>query len=116
MSIKAYAKHDKVILKPIEVNEEYVGSIVVPDNGREKANLYEVVDIGPGVYNSLTGVITPTQYKVGERVFVHKVHLHALEIDDQEVYVVREIEILCGVKEVDEDFEALLNGITEDGQ
>lgn len=115
MSIRAYAKHDRVILKPLESTDEMQGRIVVSDAGKDKANQYEIVDIGPGVYNTFTGNFTPTQYKIGDRVFVHKVHVHVLEVEGEEIFVTRENEILCGIAEVaeDEDLIALTNGITE---
>lgn len=115
MSIKAYAKHDKVILKPVESTEQTSGRIVLSDNGKEKANQYQILDIGPGVYNSFTGTFTPTQYAIGDRVFVHKVHIHTLEVEGEEIFVTRENEILCGITEVveDENLIALTNGIVE---
>lgn len=116
-NLRAYAKHDKVILKPLESEDNVVGVIAVADIGGNKANQYEIVDVGPGIYNTFTGVLTPTQFCVGDRVFVHKAHVHELQVDGQKLYVTRENEILCGISEVvelDENFVALLNGIGED--
>ena len=42
------ALFDAVIVKPLEVEEETYGSIVVPDMGKDKNEHGEVVAVGPG--------------------------------------------------------------------
>ena len=42
------ALFDAVIVKPLEVEEETYGSIVVPDMGKDKNEHGEVIAIGPG--------------------------------------------------------------------
>lgn len=99
MRISAYAKHDIVIVQPIESEEKTSGRIVLSDNGKEKANQYKIVSVGPGIFSPFTGQFNATQWTVGETVFVHKVHLKAIEVDGEEFFIVRDMEILCGIKE-----------------
>lgn len=116
--INAYARHDRVILKPVESTEQTVGRVVLSDNGKEKANQYTVVAIGPGLVNPVTGAFTPTQWNVGDVVFVHKALVHSIEIDGEEYFVTRDLEILCGVGDpnldLSEDELDLFNGVNEE--
>lgn len=100
MITKVLAKHDKVVLQPIEAEDRVSGRIVLSDIGKEKANFYKVVAIGPGVTNPYTGVYTPVQYSIGDEVFVYKVHTHMIEVDGEEYYITKDSEILCYVKEL----------------
>lgn len=109
--LKTYAKHDRVILQPVDSGEQTVGQIVLSDNGKEKANQYKVISVGPGVFNPFTGQFTPTQYKVGDIVFIHKVHTHMIEVDGEEYFVARDSEILLGIEEENEDLADLISGI-----
>jgi chaperonin GroES len=105
MITKVLAKHDKVILKPIEIEEEVSGRIVLSDIAKEKANFYKVVAIGPGVTNAFTGVFTPVQYSIGDEVFVYKVNTNMIEVDGEEYYITKDSEILCYIKELAEVVE-----------
>ena len=96
MSIKAIARHDRVVLKALEGQEEMYGRVVKSDNGKEKANRYEIVAIGPGLINPVTGLFIPTQYSVGDEVYVHKALVHNVDIDGEEFFVTRDMEILVG--------------------
>ena len=60
------ALFDAVIVKPLEVEEETYGSIVVPDMGKDKNEHGEVIAVGPGK-PTITGEIIPTTVKVGDK-------------------------------------------------
>lgn len=95
MSIQVLARHDKIILQQVETKEEFVGRIVLSDIAKEKANTFKVVSIGPGVTNPFTGQFTPTQYQVGDEVFVYKVNTNMIEVDGEEYFITRDSDILC---------------------
>ncbi len=46
MAIKPLA--DRILVKPIEQEEEKIGGIIIPDTAKEKPQEGEVVAIGPG--------------------------------------------------------------------
>ncbi len=93
------ALHDKVVMKKVESTQQVVGGIIVPDMGKEKSNLYEVVDVGPGMYNPHMGNYYPMEIKVGDTVVVPKAVANLIQVDGEDYYVCREVEILTIVKE-----------------
>ncbi|MGQ9609563.1 MAG: co-chaperone GroES [bacterium] len=46
MAIKPLA--DRILVKPIEQEEEKIGGIIIPDTAKEKPQEGEVVAVGPG--------------------------------------------------------------------
>ena len=40
--------NDRVIIKPIEEDEQMYGNIVIPDLGKERPEMGEVIAVGPG--------------------------------------------------------------------
>ena len=52
--MKLEAVFDAVIVKPIDLEDTMYGNIIVPDLGKEKSLIGEVVSVGPGK-RSITG-------------------------------------------------------------
>ena len=48
MSKKLLPSNDRVIVKPVEEGEQMYGSIVIPDMGKERPEMGEVISVGPG--------------------------------------------------------------------
>ena len=65
--MKLEALFNAVIVKPIEAEESTYGAIIVPDMGKEKNEMGEVVAVGPGK-PTITGEFIPTILKVGDVV------------------------------------------------
>lgn len=103
------AKNNRVVLKPLEYEERFQGGIIVSDNGKEKANIYEVISVGPGVYNALTGTFIPNESVVGEKVYVHKALVTEITIDGETFCVTRDAEILGSLEE-DENGTLYISG------
>lgn len=93
------ALHDKVILKKIESSDTMVGGIIVPDAGKEKSNLYEVVSVGPGMFNPHMGGMFPMETTVGDQVIVPKAVVTQVINDGDEFYICREVEIQALIKD-----------------
>jgi chaperonin GroES len=92
------ALHDKVVLKKVENEDKIVGGIIIPDTGKEKSNHFEVVSVGPGMYNPHNGRYYPMEVKVGDTVIVPKAVVTQVIVDGEEYYICREVEILSVVK------------------
>ena len=41
-------QNDRVLIKPLDEGEQMYGTIVIPDLGKEKPEVGEVIAIGPG--------------------------------------------------------------------
>ena len=63
--------NDRVIVRPIEEDEQLYGNIIVPDMGKEKPEMGEVVSTGPGRMSEF-GKHIPVKAKVGSIVLVPK--------------------------------------------
>jgi len=92
------ALHDKVVLKKVENEDKIVGGIIIPDTGKEKSNHFEVVSVGPGMYNPHNGHYYPMEVVVGDTVIVPKAVVTQVIVDGEEYYICREVEILSVIK------------------
>lgn len=92
--------HDKVLIKPLESGEEMYGSIIVPDLGKEKPEMGEVVAVGPGRQTEFGGFIS-VQSKVGDIVLVPKIGSLRTSFEGEEFYLTPDREILAVIKSVD---------------
>ena len=63
---------NRIVVKPIEREEQTAGGIFLPDTAKEKPQTGEIVAVGPGEYVEATGKIVPSALEVGEKVFYGK--------------------------------------------
>lgn len=94
MSLEAL--FDAVIVKPIESEESTYGNIIVPDLGKEKNEMGDVVAVGPGK-PTITGDFIPTILKVGDKVVLPTMGFTKLPYDGEEFYVGPENQVLAKV-------------------
>ena len=90
-------KHDKVLVKPIEESEQLYGSIIVPDLGKEKPQIGEVLDVGPGRVTEFGTKIEVT-VQVGDIVLVPKIGTIRVDFEGEEYYILPDREILAVIK------------------
>lgn len=84
---------DAVIVKPIKESESKYGSIIVPDLGKDKNEMAEVVAVGPGKY-TLMGTFLKTMLKVGDKVILPSMGFTKFEYDGEEYYIGSENQVL----------------------
>lgn len=87
-----------VVIKRDEEKEMTSGGIFIPDNSKEKPSTGTVVSVGNGMVHEQTGVLTPTTVKVGDRVFFLRLAGQKIELNGEELTIVKENEILGIVK------------------
>jgi chaperonin GroES len=92
------ALFDAVIVKPLSVEEQSYGNIIVPDMGKEKNEKATVVAVGPGKH-TITGDFIKTQIQIGDVVILPTMGATRLEHDGEEFYVIPENQILAKVSE-----------------
>ena len=90
--------NDRVVVKPIEEDEQLYGNIIVPDMGKERPEMGEVIAAGPGRMSEF-GKHIPVKAKVGQVVLVPKIGSIRVELDGEEYYIVQDREILAIVEE-----------------
>ena len=102
MSKKLIPQNDRVLIKPVDEGEQMYGNIVIPDLGKEKPEMGEVVAIGPGRMSEFGKYVT-VQAKVGDIVLVPRIGTLRMDFEGEEYYIVQDKEILATIKETKED-------------
>jgi chaperonin GroES len=90
--------NDRVVVKPIEEDEQLYGNIIVPDMGKERPEMGKVIATGMGRMSEF-GKHIPVKAKVGQIVLVPKIGSIRVELDGEEYYIVQDREILAIVEE-----------------
>ena len=95
--------NDRIVIKPIDEGEQTYGSIVIPDMGKEKPEMGEVISVGPGRLSEFGKMIPIRSCKVGDVVLVPKIGTLRLDFEGEEYYIAQDREILAVVKETDNE-------------
>jgi len=85
---------DRVVVKPLNPEEQKKGGIIIPDTAKEKPQEGEVVAVGPGRVTD-SGNLIKMEVKVGDRVLFGKYAGTEVTIDDEEYLIMRESDILA---------------------
>lgn len=91
------ALHDKIVVRPIVEGEKMYGNILIPDAGKERAEIAEVISIGDGRLSEF-GIHIPVSVKVGDKILVPKIGAVRAEYDGDEYYIIQDREILAIVE------------------
>ncbi len=82
-----------VILRPIEEEEQISGNIIIPDMGKERPEMGEIIAISE-VYNFNKGEYIPTILKVGMKVLIPKMGAQSITIEGEEYYITSQNSVL----------------------
>ena len=94
MTIKPLA--DRVVVKPVEVEETTKSGIILAASAQEKPQVFEVVAVGPG---GTVDVKEVTMYvKTGDKVIAGKYAGTEVKMDNTEYTIVRQSDILAIVE------------------
>ena len=95
MTVNITPLHDRVLVRRLEEKESAKGGIIIPDSAKEKPHEGEVIAVGAGKLEK--GHRIPLDVKVGDRILFGKYTGNDIQIDDQELLILREEEILAKV-------------------
>ena len=87
---------DRVVVEPVEAEETTAGGIVLPDAAKEKPQRGKVVAVGPGRLLD-SGERCKVSVAVGDEVLFGKYGGTEIEVEGQEVKILRESDILAKV-------------------
>jgi len=87
---------DRVVVKPLEAEETTAGGIVLPDAAQEKPQRGKVVAVGPGRLLD-SGERCGIALSVGDEVLFGKYGGTDIEVEGEEVKILRESDILAKV-------------------
>lgn len=90
------------VIRPDQEQEKSAGGIVIPDAAQEKTQMGKVISIGPGRTKEETdkkGKVIEKKFeatvvKPGNHVFYEKYSGNKIEVDKEELLIIREDDIL----------------------
>lgn len=82
-----------VIIRPIEEEEQMSGNIIIPDMGKERPEMGEIIAISK-IYNFNKGEYVPTIIEIGMKVLIPKMGAQSVTIDGEEYYITAQSSIL----------------------
>ena len=91
--MKFYPIDSRIVLKPIEQTGTTAGGVIIPDKLKGLEQTASIVAVGPGRQLESGQRATP-QCKVGDTVALPKSAFHRIDVDGDEYYVIREIDIV----------------------
>ena len=83
-----------VLIKPIDEEEQTYGNIVIPDLGKEKPEIGEVIATS-STFNWHTGQEVPSKLTPGQKVLIPKMGSVKITVDGEDYIVTKETEILA---------------------
>jgi chaperonin GroES len=86
--------HDRLVVRRIELGETAKGGIIIPDSAKEKPQEGEVLAVGNGKTLD-SGTKVALDVKAGDRILFGKYSGSEIEIDGEEVLILREDEVLA---------------------
>lgn len=84
---------DKVVIKPMKVEEKTQSGIVLPGSAQEKPHQGEVIAVGSGLLTD-KGERVPLEVKAGDRVVYGKFGGTEVKFDGEEYVIIAEKDIL----------------------
>jgi chaperonin GroES len=96
MAAKLKPLDDRVVVKPLEAEEMTAGGIVLPDTAKEKPQRGKVLAVGPGRLLD-SGERCKVSVVVGDEVLFGKYGGTDIEVDGDDVKILRESDILAKI-------------------
>ena len=87
---------DRVVLKPIEVEEKTKSGIILSAASQEKPEIMEVVAVGPG--GMVDGNEVKMYINVGDKVIAGKYIGTEVKVDGEEYVIIKQADILAIVE------------------
>lgn len=87
---------DRVFVKVSPSEEKTAGGILLPDTAKEKPQIGEVVQVGPGKRND-DGTYSPVEVKVGDKVLYSKYAGTDIKLGGEDYVLLTEKDILASV-------------------
>ncbi len=85
---------DRVVVTPLEEEEQMRGGLYIPDTAKEKPQQGKIVAVGPGKLSD-EGVRVEPDVEVGQTVLYGKYSGADVTIDGREFLILRESDILA---------------------
>lgn len=91
--LKIYPLADRVAIRPLEETATMKGGLYIPDTAKEKPIQGEVIAVGAGRREK--GEVVPMELKVGDRVVYGKYSGTQVELDGEEIILIKEADVIA---------------------
>jgi len=91
--LKIFPLADRVAIRPQEEMNELRGGLYIPDTAKEKPIQGDIIAVGPGRLEK--GERVPMELKVGDRVVYGKYTGSQVELDDEEIILIKEADVIA---------------------
>ncbi|MGQ9780384.1 MAG: co-chaperone GroES [Bacillota bacterium] len=88
---------DRVLVRPLEMEERSKGGVIIPDTAKEKPQMGEVLAVGPGKMQENGQRLAP-EVKKGDKVLYTSYAGTEVKIDGEKLLLMRESDILAVVE------------------
>ena len=88
---------DRILVQPMEENEQVKGGIIIPDSAKEKPQNAKVIALGTGKTDK-DGKKVPIEVKVGDIVLISKYGGTEVKLDGEKFTLLREDDVLGIIK------------------
>jgi len=86
--------NDRILVKPLEQQEERIGGIIIPDTAKEKPQEGEVVAVGPGKVME-NGQRQPMSVVIGNKILYGKYSGTEIKYQNADYLIMREDDVLA---------------------
>ena len=87
---------DRVLIKMIEAEETTKSGIILANNAKEKPQIAEVLEVGPG--GNVEGKQIEMNIKVGDKVIVSKYSGTEIKYEGEDYIIVKQADVLAIVE------------------
>ena len=91
--LKVLPLADRVAIRPMEETGAIRGGLYIPDTAKEKPIQGDVIAVGPGRLEK--GQRVPMELKVGDRVVYGKYTGSQVELEDEEIILIKETDVIA---------------------
>lgn len=88
---------DNVLVRPLSTESATASGIILPDSAKEKPQIGEVMEVGPGHRNK-EGKVLPMTIKKGQKVLYKKWGGNEVKVGQEEWMIVEEKDIMAVVE------------------
>ena len=85
--------HDRVLVEPLEAEEQTAGGIIIPDTAKEKPMKGRVIAAGPGVRGE-DGKLQPLDVKKGDQILYGKWSGTEVKLNGDDLLIMKESDIM----------------------
>ena len=85
---------DRILVRPIEKQEERKSGLIIPETAKEKPQTAEVVAVGKGKHSD-EGKLLPMEVKAGDKVLYGKYSGTEIKIDEVEHLILQQDDVLA---------------------